>query len=163
VLLLRKIRKLRWIPKPTVGARSKSGLQADALGDLGTIGNTLSVWLIDDDEGNLNLVVSACAATRDCLANFDFALLSLDLIGAEGFVLRTIPGETPAPDANGYHRDLVELSAQDVSQLAELIFTKAETRRIPEKMIGHLLQTAMANGRLEADKVKPWILEKFGV
>ena len=78
--VLRKIRKSKWWKHPGVPWLAHSDLQADALGDLQTSSNQLSVYHIEDDKSNLEQIVTALAASRDTIANLDYALLDLQIV-----------------------------------------------------------------------------------
>lgn len=102
-------------------------MQADALNDLRTSSNELSVWYIEDDESNLEHVITALAASGDTVANLDYALFDLQLITNSDIKIHQSPGITPDERVNAlWHRDLIELSASKIMRLATIIFTQAE-------------------------------------
>ena len=47
--ILRQIRKAKWYKHPNVPWLNEGELQADALADLITKDNTLSVWMLEDE------------------------------------------------------------------------------------------------------------------
>jgi hypothetical protein len=77
-LILRIVRKSRWSFTPPW--LSEDDLQADSLVDFSTKKNELSVWHIDKDESNLKRIISALAANRDTLSNFDYALFDKKIL-----------------------------------------------------------------------------------
>jgi hypothetical protein len=78
--VLRKIRKAKWYKHQKVAWLKAGELQADAIGDLYTENNALSMWLVTDDKSNLQRVAAALAANCEYLGNLDYALLKVELI-----------------------------------------------------------------------------------
>jgi len=161
--ILRTIRKARWYKIEDVSWLEKGDVPADPLADLNTKANELSVWLIEDDRSNLNQVVTALAATRTHISNLDYALLDLQLLPELNIKVRHTTGGTPDEKANvSWHRDLVELSAFKVVELAKSILAKAERKRVPETEIRRLIIQAIASGRIEPTKLQESIRGKMG-
>jgi hypothetical protein len=73
--LLRSIRKAKWHKNPDLSWLSQDELQADAMQDLRTDSNTISVWHILDDQSNKERIVAALAAARQFAVQFDYFLL----------------------------------------------------------------------------------------
>lgn len=63
--ILRKIRKNRWYKTEEISWLPDNELQADALDDLRTKYNELSVYRIDENESNLDRVIAALATNTD--------------------------------------------------------------------------------------------------
>jgi len=161
--ILRTIRKARWYKIEDVSWLEKGDVPADPLADLNTKANELSVWLIEDDRSNLNHVVTALAATRTHISNLDYALLDMQLLPELNIKVRHTTGGTPDEKANvSWHRDLVELSAFKVVELAKSILAKAERKRVPETEIRRLIIQAIASGRIEPTKLQESIRGKMG-
>ena len=110
-----------WLPEGDLGA--------DALLDLQTKGNKLSVWRVDDDESNRDQVITAIAANHDSSSNVDYVLLDERLFSQLGIRIEGSPGETPDEEANCQSCELVELSVYKLLYLVEAI-RKAERKRI---------------------------------
>jgi hypothetical protein len=84
-LLLRGIRKRRWSTDTTdksISWLSNGEIQSDALGDLNTSNNTLSVWYVEDDQSNLDQVITALASNRDAISNLDYVLFDISLVNS---------------------------------------------------------------------------------
>jgi hypothetical protein len=159
---LRTIRKARWYNVEGVSWLEKGDIQADPLADLNTKGNELSVWLVENDRSNLEQVVTALAATRTDISNLDYALLDVRLLPELNIKVRHTTGGTPDEKANAsWHRDLVELSAFKVVELARVILAKAERKRIPETEIRRLIIQAIASGRIEPTELQESIRDKI--
>lgn len=143
--VLRKIRKAKWYKHPGVPWLAQSDLQADALADLQTSNNVLSVWYIEHDRSNLERVVTALAARCDRISNLDYALLDLEVVSGLGIKAESTPGETPDTEANTWHIHLVELSARKLTELANAIYEWADRQRIQKKRLTQLVAKAVAS------------------
>lgn len=160
-LVLRTIRKAKWYKHENVPWLEEGELQADALGDLATKNNELSVWIIQDDESNLEQVITAMAATCHHLSNFDYALFNLEHLSDLDIRMRRTRGESPDEQANAWHRDLIELSASKIMQLAQIIMKEAARHRIPEKQIGRMITRAVDNDQIDRAQLAPGIASKI--
>lgn len=145
-LALIRIAKAKWYRHSWL---SREDVGADALTDLKTKGNTLSIWMIDDERSNLDQVVAALAAGRHKLGHFDYALLDYALLEGAGLAMKRYPGTTRDREANDYHVDIVQLTARDIGQLAEWIAQSPDRTRVPEWEVGSLLDEAVAHGRID--------------
>ena len=159
-LLLREIRKAKWYKNSDVKWLSDDELQADALGDIRTSNNCLSVWEIADDRKNLEGVITALAAKRNTAANFDFALFSTAAILEKDIKITETPGETFDADVNAFHRELIELSTARLLALAEIIQRQATRERIIEPKIVSLIAAAVEAGRIGVDFLSQHIKDK---
>ncbi len=150
--LLRKIRQSRWYNE--YHAWVKSGdIQADPLADLITQENCLSVWHIEDDQSNLDHIITAVAASGGYLSHLDYALFDRDILD-ETFKVKKSPGGSPDSIANSFwHHDLVELSGLKLVQLAKSILENSKKVRVSEKDVANLIAKAIASGRIKKDAV----------
>src|SRR5262245_50362872 len=90
----------------------------------------LSVWHINDDKGNINDVATALVITKQHIDQFDYLLFDQVITEEAGYRISTSEGGTPLPDANHWHRDIVELSVASLGRLIGLIFDRIEKVRI---------------------------------
>lgn len=155
-VVLRKIRKAKWYKHPDVPWLLEHELQADALFDLKTDDNEMSVWLIDDERSNLDQVIAALAAKTDFLSNFDYAFWDLQFLLDLNIKVVETEGDTEDTEANNvWHRDLCELSASKIMALAQAIVEREATSRFSPKKVGQLIVQAVSLGRLEQATLKP--------
>lgn len=160
--LLRVIRKARWLASPDIPWLARGSLQADAIVDLKTSDNELSVWHIENDKSNLDQVVTAVASNRDQPSNLDYALLDASFLSKLGVTLEEAKGDTPVDRANSdWHRNMVKLTARKLVEFAELVAQHAAKERISEKRIRSLIQKAITVGAVDRGKIKPSLLEKI--
>ena len=153
-LILRKIRKAKWYRSDAVPWLAKEDLQADALVDLATKGNRLSVYVVEDDQSNLERIIAGLAANCDFISDFDYALFAQEALDEIKINAEDTNGETPDPVVNSWHRDLVELSAANIFALAKVIGTKAERKRVLSKRVLALVARAVVSGQIERDKLR---------
>ena len=129
-----------------------------------TNGNKLSVWIVEEDKSNIQQVVTALAANSDGISNVDYALIPEELVVQLGIKLEHSKGDSADDIVNAqYHRDVVELSAQKLFELAKTLQEKAEKNRYSEKHILGLLVQGIRTGRLDRTRVKlkPDALDKI--
>ena len=152
--ILRTIRKARWYDHESISWLAAGEFQADALSDLKTDDNELSVWHVADDRSNLDQVVAALASTRDHVSNLDYALLDQNFIFQIQINIWPTVGNSPHEEANLWHRDLIEFSALKLYTLAKSVFENAERKRYSEKEILRLIARAIASGRIDRTQLK---------
>lgn len=149
---LRKIRKAKWYPSDLTWL-SQDDLQADALVDLSTKGNELSVYHVDPDKTNLNQVVVALALSCDHLSNVDFALIQEEDLEPLKIKVRQSQGDTPDEWVNSRHYDLYEITAQKILALA-LVIKGSEISRITEPNIKKNAIRALKEKRVDRSRIK---------
>ena len=152
-LLLRTIRKPRWYGDMAWLEEGKA--QADALRDLETRDNKLSVWHVEDDESNLQQVVAAVSCKRDQASNLDYALFDQDVLARISARIEHTVGETLHNEANArWHRHIVELSAEKTAELANIIMECGTRVRISEAKVVELIRQAVASGAVDVHALR---------
>ena len=149
---LRKVRKARWASPSWVTEREASHRQGDALIDLSTTKNCLSVYQVDSDE-KLRQVVTGLAAGSDNLGHVDYMIIEGELLDVIG--LQAIPsdGETPHAEANLLHRDIVDLTADDILNLTHSI-SADDVCRVLRPKVRVLIQHALNDGQINPAQLK---------
>lgn len=159
-LILRIIRKSRWYLKPNW--LSEGDIQADALGDLITKNNGLSVWHIYDDRSNLERIIAALASKRDVLSNFDFVLLDQNILEEKGIKFQRTKGISLDAEANDlWHLDLYKLSASMLINLAAAIANNGDLKRVPEKKVEKIVANAITIGTIKYEHLSQNLKLKF--
>lgn len=102
---------------------------ADVLGDFRARNGRLSIWHIEDDEANLEQVITAIAVTRQQFDTFDYGLFDQSLLAAVPVAIEITPGDTPLHNARHWHRDLVELTVDNFAALVTVLFDSMVTSR----------------------------------
>ena len=159
-MLLRKIRKARWRDSPPAWLPAGS-LQADALIDLNTKVNDLSIWQIETDGSNILDVATALICTQDDFSNIDYALI--DSAFLPQLDIRIEPGPSPSAymSACKWHFNLRQLSATKIISLAELIMRQAKIDRIPEKKVRGDFMHRLQQGQIDRDRLNPKLRERL--
>lgn len=156
-LVLRLIRQSRWDLPGNYDWLAEDDIPADPLADFAnTTENRLSVWFVGEDEGNLNDVLAALAASREKTDKIDYLLFTQDHLDAAGIETREADGNTPDEHINGLHRDLIHLSAAKVIALATAVWRQnLGPRRIDERRAVQLVAEAVRTGRILLEKLRP--------
>lgn len=161
---LRKVRQQRWLKDGTMTWLSRFDARSDALDDLRTGGDGLSVYAVSD-ACDVRRIGVALAATADSFTHLDFALFDEVMLGPLGIRVAVSVGTTPDSGVNQTHRDLINLTAYKVATLAELIDRTQLFERIPRKTVIEGIVQETRAGRLDAGHLntvlKPKVLERL--
>lgn len=150
--------KSRWYKDDWCGQVDAPG---DALRDLGTEKNVLSVYVFEDDEKDLERIITAVAANRENLGKVDFAVLREDLLNELDLKSQVTPGQTPDPVVNEWHRDLTELTAGKLAAFAGAICNKGKIDRYQRSKVCNLLRDAIETGSIVRAGLKSTLVEKL--
>ena len=156
---LRVVRQRRWATFPDIDWIAPGETQADALLDLQTRGNRLSVFRVDEDQ-DIQRIVVALAATRDHISNLDYVIFDDDDLVAQGVQITQTFGETPDETANTLHHDINNLTAHQVGLLARTIAV-ADHARVLRRDVQEMLTYALQSGDLEPDAFTAGVLARI--
>ena len=97
-------------------------VHCDPITDLKPEEGVLSIWEIEQDLSNLDLVLMAIACTRNHVDLIDYGLFDSAILS--NLEIEIVPnlGNTPVPDANKFHRDLVKLTVSKLAHFVNIIF-----------------------------------------
>jgi hypothetical protein len=157
---LRKVRKSRWLLSEAEPWLAEGGVQADALRDMETDANRLSVWMIHDDESNLDQVLAALAANCDYVTNIDYVLFPLSYLDDLGIARTRKLGSTLDRTTNEWHVDLGCLSASQLASLTERIALARCCERRPKGEVLQVLVDAVCSHRIALDDLKDGVRMK---
>ena len=141
-------------------------MPGDSLGDIAPQRCALSVYLVADDQSNLNRVIAALAANQTSPSHFGYALVDLQILNNMGFKIDDQPGDTPDAVVNSWHRDIIELSATRLVLLAQAIQTQGITDQILEKQVHNFISNSLSSNYLDQQKIKitsERLRQKFGL
>jgi hypothetical protein len=134
---------------------------ADALTDLRATNNELSVWRVQGDDANLQMVLTAVASSRKGLDKLDYTLLDEASLPAIPVRVERSEGKTPHVKANtSVHCDLVELTVQKVARLAHEMMPLTRVR-VSEKTVKGLLLDALHTSALDRARLDPKLLAEL--
>ena len=119
--ILRKVKKANWRYDDQEWL-SVDEIQSDVLNDLQSKQNKLSIWIVEDDESNLNRILAALSANRDNPSNLDYVLLDFEILEELGIKHERTNGNTIDEELNKqYHIDFKYLSTQKILDLSFVI------------------------------------------
>ena len=119
---------------------------ADALKDLSTKENALSIWEIDDRGENLDRVLAAIASCRDHIQKIDYVIVDSKHLEDLALAREKKAGATHDEHANAtWHFDLINLSAGDLGRLANRMLMHGTPERIQDKKLLPLLGKSIEN------------------
>ena len=162
-LLFHKIRQARWYLTENISSWMPEGdIPGDPLADLQTTENKLSVWIVEASECNVEQIVTALAANRKHFANLDYALFDEALLCTVDIGIKRSTGATPDKKANdSWHRDLVEVSAKRLVQLAKKMLTESRRTRIDKNKVRELIEEGLNTGRLDRELMDDELLDRI--
>lgn len=156
---LRAIKRGRWYKYPEIIWLENGELQGDALIDIQTHSGRLSVFKVDNEVDKQRVLV-AIAATKDHIANVDYAVFGDDGLDSLGIMMRSTAGDTPDRRANELHYELENLTVRQLAGLAEII-SNGTHDRVQRKRVTSWLQDAARGGSLDRTRTKPNIAQKL--
>ena len=132
--------------------------------DLRADDNALSLWEISDDKYNLVDIIAAFVSLRDDIKyDFDYALLNTSDLDELSFAPSKKVANTAYLDMNQFHRNVSNLSINNVVYFAYLLSRHGEFDRMGWKDIEARLKQAYAKGQLNLDKMKPRLKKQLGI
>ena len=155
---LRTVRQSRWQAPEWLGP-GVAEVKADALADLQTVNNLLSVYLVESAR-DVDRIAVALAATRDNLQNVDYVVFDgkgLQDIGVEA--MRS-SGNTPDYLVNEMHYDIGKLTARQTADLAAVII-KGNVGRCQRMVVKAGMKRAIQCGDLDDTAMKEQLLRQL--
>lgn len=162
--LLRRIqRKPNWDPQGEFSTYLPSGqAPADALSDIATDANRLSIWQIDDEGTNLDRVLAAIASPRTNLQKLDYLIFDIQDVQVLEISIEASQGNTFDEEANkSWHFHLTRLSATALANLANRMLARGPARRQNERQLIALIDRSVANGWIDQSRLNPSIRSKL--
>lgn len=161
-LCLRKLdRKAKWADpqsdEPWLGAND---LRADALRDLETEENKLSIWEVNE-EIPLPRILAALAALRDYVGKLEFIVFDSAVLDELGIVREHANGNTHDGGVNSRHIDLIQLTARKLSDFGARIRAAQKVERYLPKQVVPLIQDSVDRGYIQWNLLKPDVAEKI--
>lgn len=149
------VEDFHWLPAGTIPAAPFGDLAPSST-------SALSVWLIEDDESNLNRIVAVLAAGRKHLDKFDYAVVSDRALAEIGIRLEAKAEPCPDNDASArWHHNMIRLTSADLQALVQVIHTQGQLKRLLKPQVQAILRTAVASGQLDVSRVEKGLLESL--
>lgn len=138
-------------------------LRADALRDLATEDNKLSIYEVDEaEEVSLPRILAALAAKRDNVAKLDFVHFDFAIVGELGMAHERVPGDTFDAAVNARHLDLVQLTAKRLADFGARIRAAGKVERYQDKTVERLIRDSIDRGFLDPTRFKPGVARRIG-
>jgi hypothetical protein len=139
-------------------------VQADALKDLETKENVLSIYIVEDSD--VDRLIAALATTADYVSVFDYAVAPEDVVSELSAKSEPTVGNTPDGEVNQWHRDLEELGAAKLVRLVQLIKSHGQVKRCTEARVHAIIKVSVEAGYIDKTRLNERIaasLRKRGV
>jgi hypothetical protein len=140
------VKQHKWHKQEAASFLDGGDVPADAVGDLTTHQNLLSVWEISDDLASIERAVRAVAVGRDKIQPMGYMIFDANLLPAE-IEVRTNIGTSPDKAANPWHRDLA-LSGNKLVALTRLMLQSGESGSVLKHRLEELVQQGVRDGDL---------------
>lgn len=136
---------------------------AAPFGDLApSTASALSVWLLEDDESNLDRIVAVLAAGRQHVDKFDYALIDERALGKLGIQIEAKAEPCADDEASArWHRNIVRLTSADLNALVRLIHSRGQVKRLLKPQVEAILTDAVASGRLDLSRIEKRLLDSL--
>jgi len=135
-------------------------LCADALEDLFTVKNTLSIFLIDENVSEERIFI-ALSAARNSVQDIDYVIFDLSACDDLEIECTAVEGDTPDNAVNKVHRDLIQLTATKVAALGNLMKQRGQTRRVRYKTVGRSINSSIGAGSLDLARMDAALKESL--
>ena len=152
---LRRVRKAKWHRNNNVDWLPVGELQADALGDLRTEDNKLSIWQLEGEGQNISDIIAAIASKSEHLSIVDYALLESKDINERGIEATQSEGDTPNDGLNrNNHLDLIQLTLTKLVGVSEALRSKSAFGRALRKDVENMIVDGIIAGAIDPNKIK---------
>lgn len=138
-LLLHTVRQARWLKEPAAKWLRNGDVPADAVSDLKTTDNKLSVWEVAEDKSNLERIVRAIAVGKHQIASTGYIIFDSTLLTEVGIDSTHEKGTTEDAGANEWHRDLIQLSGNKLVALTRAVLERGESGVVLKKRLLELI------------------------
>ncbi|MEG2001072.1 MAG: hypothetical protein RR053_06760 [Evtepia sp.] len=161
--LVRKISQAKW-PSATCELKEIPG---DAISDLRTTANTLSVWEIDStDDLDAAALALATSSKIEKIEAVNLVWFSEESLLTNSFVIdNQVPGDTVISDLSKMHKDIVGMTYDFLGLLSVIIVNaihrEQHCKRYTRASVKGLLCKAYNENRISLEKCNPKLLEEI--
>ena len=150
-VLLRKLKNKRyWDDESWLG----SDTPADVLNNFHTSKNELSIFVLEEQDVQIERVVAALAITRDSLNSLDLALVPIDVLQECKIETNAIQGETPDQVVNAWHQNLIQLTVSKIVQLMSCIKSDGKLCRYQVNDVAQAIKNSLDNEAFNVKSIK---------
>lgn len=159
--VLRIIRRTKWYRPDWI---HNNEVPADPLTDFKTENNTLSVWLLIDEQSDLDRIISALACNRDDISNFDYLIFDSNIINKYKINKKQTTGTSIDEELNySSHFNLIELTTDQICSLTKEAFLNGKNDRIPKKKVYKMILNSINNGIIDKESLPEKIRNKLSL
>lgn len=137
----------------------KNDIAADAVTDLETRENDLSIFVINDDLSQLDRCLSALAANRMRLKPLDYILFDTRVIDQLQLETNDLEGNLRDKEVNKLHRNIIKLSANKLIKLSNIIMDSCIPNRILDDQVADIIVNSITNKWIEEKSINEKLLE----
>lgn len=162
-ILVRKIARAKW-PEEICSINMLSG---DAISDLRTTNNTISLWRVDSEAELLTAMLALAASSKSSkIENVSLVWFPEEALLDRNIQLDTdSPGDTIVSDLAQFHRDACKITYKSLGDLAVLIMTELiqekHYKRFGRAEVKQALVNAYKDHRIAEEKCMPVLLEEI--
>lgn len=161
--LVRKISRGKWPNEPV----QKEEIEADAISDIRTTKNTLSLWRVESEAEIESAVLALSASSKsEQIETIDIVWIPESVFDNYGIeISEETPGDTVVEDLANNHRDLIHITYKTLGDIAEIItkeiLDQAHYKKVTKSKVKELLINAYKDKRILEEKCTPKMLEKI--
>ncbi|MCC6445365.1 MAG: hypothetical protein IT210_18135 [Armatimonadetes bacterium] len=156
-LLLRMVRESRW----RMDENGNIDL-LEAIRDLKTAGQGISVWHAEDDRSNLSRIIAALAASAPYLRDAEYMLFDRILLAELDLQCCKTQGATLDRTANEeWHEDIMISSEKDRLRLADVLYRNGSIAIIIKKQIKRLVAHSVVHGWIPFSELSDTIQQQI--
>lgn len=161
--LVRKIARAKW-PEDKCDIMD---LYGDAISDLRTTGNTLSVWRIESEDDLPTAALALSASSKsDKIETISLVWISEDLLREKLVPIdEHSPGDTIISDLVGLHRDLYGITYKSLGDIATILMSELidqkHYKRFSRSVVRDSLVKAYIDNRISEEKCLPELLAEI--
>ena len=148
--LLRQVRAWKWLeddPSWLAGGNAP----AECLMDLRSPDNRLSVFVVPPGEDPSQVAVALAGCGKQKFDESGYVVFDSDILNELAIAIdASEKGATPDDKVNTWHRDLIELSATKLAELARVLWHERENLldSVPKQLVEERLVTGVRDGLL---------------
>jgi len=124
--------------------------------------SALSVWLVEDDQSNLERVVGVVAAGRRHVDKFDYALVEESAIRGLGIEIQRSPEACPDEEASRrWHHNVIRLTATNLNAIVQLIRSEGRVERVLKPRVEAIIRNGMDSGQINPARLQKSLLDSL--
>lgn len=158
-MIVRKVTVKNWVSEE-FDWLEPGAIEADAVTDLKTTQNKLSIFFVEDED-EAKLAVAMVAVTAKETKHFGYALIPLEVWQALNLETEEENATTPHALVNSWHRNVIKLSSDRLVALAKAIKKHTPIYFYPD-VLAEVLSRSISDNSIQLNQVQdPKIKKKI--